>query len=183
MVVAQLAEWSHPIPEDPGSTPAIANFYWTYLLLTICWKGENKRKTGCKCPIKNNILFCQKCFEHCCCCCYLIFVGIIRAMLESVAPELLMDADRAVSAVPHDRLGANFFRRVTNEIWEVRTSGLIKTAASRSVAPRTLAWIFSVAPVTRNETILHWKVGGNHWHLNVNKTTVIMTVWIAEKYK
>ena len=27
VAVAQLAEWSLPIPEDPGSKPAIGNFY------------------------------------------------------------------------------------------------------------------------------------------------------------
>ena len=27
VVVAQLAEWSLPIPEDPGTNPVIGNFY------------------------------------------------------------------------------------------------------------------------------------------------------------
>ena len=29
LAVAQLAEWSLQIPENPSSNPAIANFYWT----------------------------------------------------------------------------------------------------------------------------------------------------------
>ena len=44
MVVAQLAEWLLPIPEDPGSNPVIGNFYWTYLQLTVCRKDENKEE-------------------------------------------------------------------------------------------------------------------------------------------
>ena len=30
--------------EDPGSNPVIGNFYWTYFLLTVCRKDENKEK-------------------------------------------------------------------------------------------------------------------------------------------
>ena len=45
MVVAQLAERSLMIPEDPGSNPVISNFYLNiYLLLTVCRKEENKEK-------------------------------------------------------------------------------------------------------------------------------------------
>ena len=45
MVVAQLAERSLTIPEDPGSNPVIRNFYLNiYLLLTVCRKDENKEK-------------------------------------------------------------------------------------------------------------------------------------------
>ena len=45
MVVAQLAERSPTIPEDPGSNPVIGNFYLNiYLLLTVCRKDENKEK-------------------------------------------------------------------------------------------------------------------------------------------
>ena len=45
MVVAQLAERSLPIPEDPGSNPVFGNFYLNiYLLLTVCIKDENKEK-------------------------------------------------------------------------------------------------------------------------------------------
>ena len=44
VVVAQLAEWLLPTPEDPGSNLAIGNFYETYLLLTVCTKDENKIK-------------------------------------------------------------------------------------------------------------------------------------------
>ena len=44
VVVVQLAEWSLPIPEDPGSNQAIGNFYSTYLLLTVCRQDKNKRK-------------------------------------------------------------------------------------------------------------------------------------------
>ena len=46
MVVVQLAERSHPIPEDLGSNPGIGNFYWTYLLLPVCRKDENKKEAG-----------------------------------------------------------------------------------------------------------------------------------------
>ena len=43
MVVAQLAERSLPIPEDPGSISSqlLLNIY---LLLTVCRKDENKEK-------------------------------------------------------------------------------------------------------------------------------------------
>ena len=45
VVVAQLAERLLMIPEDPGSNPAIGNFYLNiYLLLTVCRKDENKEK-------------------------------------------------------------------------------------------------------------------------------------------
>ena len=45
VVVAQLAEWSPTISEDPGSNPVIGNFYLNiYLLLTVCRKDENKEK-------------------------------------------------------------------------------------------------------------------------------------------
>ena len=45
MVVAQLAERSLMIPEDPGSNPVIGNFYLNiYLLLTVCRKDKNKEK-------------------------------------------------------------------------------------------------------------------------------------------
>ena len=45
VVVAQLAERSPTIPEDPGSNPVIGNFYLNiYLLLTVCRKDENKEK-------------------------------------------------------------------------------------------------------------------------------------------
>ena len=45
VVVAQLAERSLMIPEDPGSNPVIGNFYLNiYLLLTVCRKDENKEK-------------------------------------------------------------------------------------------------------------------------------------------
>ena len=43
--MAQLAERSLTIPEDPGSNPVIGNFYLNiYLLLTACRKDENKEK-------------------------------------------------------------------------------------------------------------------------------------------
>ena len=45
VVVAQLAERSLMIPEDPGSNPVIGNFYLNiYLLLTVCRKDENIEK-------------------------------------------------------------------------------------------------------------------------------------------
>ena len=45
VVVAQLAERSPTISEDPGSNPVIGNFYLNiYLLLTVCRKDENKEK-------------------------------------------------------------------------------------------------------------------------------------------
>ena len=45
VVVAQLAERSLMIPEDPGLNPVIGNFYLNiYLLLTVCRKDENKEK-------------------------------------------------------------------------------------------------------------------------------------------
>ena len=42
--VAQLTAQSLLIPEDPGLNPVIGNFYWTYLLLTVYRKDENKEK-------------------------------------------------------------------------------------------------------------------------------------------
>ena len=43
--MAQLAERSLMILEDPGSNPVIGNFYLNiYLLLTVCRKDENKEK-------------------------------------------------------------------------------------------------------------------------------------------
>ena len=45
VVVAQLAERSLTMPEDPGLNPVISNFYFNiYLLLTVCRKDENKKK-------------------------------------------------------------------------------------------------------------------------------------------
>ena len=44
MVEEQLDEWSLPISEDPGSYPAIGNFYWTYLLLPVLEKTKRKEK-------------------------------------------------------------------------------------------------------------------------------------------
>ena len=44
VVVAQLAGRSLLIPEDLGSNPAIGNFYWTYLPLTVCRKDETKKE-------------------------------------------------------------------------------------------------------------------------------------------
>ena len=45
VVVAQLAERSLMIPEDPGSNPVIGNFYLGIcLLLTVCRRDENKEK-------------------------------------------------------------------------------------------------------------------------------------------
>ena len=43
--MAQLAERSLMIPEDPGSNPVIGNFYLGIcLLLTVCRRDENKEK-------------------------------------------------------------------------------------------------------------------------------------------
>ena len=45
MVVAQLAEWLLPIPEDPGSNPVIRNTFIEHLFtVTVCRKDENKEK-------------------------------------------------------------------------------------------------------------------------------------------
>ena len=50
--MAQLAERSLMIPEDPGSNPVIGNFYLNiYSLLTVCRKDENKEKRGREWPI------------------------------------------------------------------------------------------------------------------------------------
>ena len=51
MVVVQLAERSLSISDDPGSKPAIGNFYWKYLLLTVDRTYKNKWKRGRKRPI------------------------------------------------------------------------------------------------------------------------------------
>ena len=51
VVVAQLMARLLPIPEDPGSNPVIDNFYWTYLLLTVCVNDENKEKEAGKVPL------------------------------------------------------------------------------------------------------------------------------------
>ena len=53
--MAQLAERSLMIPEDPGSNPVIGNFYLNiYLLLTVCRKDENKEKEAENGPFKKN---------------------------------------------------------------------------------------------------------------------------------
>ena len=48
MVVAQLAEWLLPIPEDPGSNPVIRNTFIEHLFtVTVCRKDKiKKKKTG-----------------------------------------------------------------------------------------------------------------------------------------
>ena len=54
--MAQLAERSPMIPEDPGSNPVIGNFYLNiYLLLTVCRKDENKEKEAENGPFKKKI--------------------------------------------------------------------------------------------------------------------------------
>ena len=57
--MAQLAERSPTILEDPGSNPVIGNFYLNiYLLLTVCRKDENKEKEAENGPfLKNNTPF------------------------------------------------------------------------------------------------------------------------------
>ena len=53
--MAQLAERSPTILEDPGSNPVIGNFYLNiYLLLTVCRKDENKEKEAENGPFKKN---------------------------------------------------------------------------------------------------------------------------------
>ena len=42
--VAQLAEQSLPIPEDPGSNPVIATFIEHLFTVNCCRKDENKEK-------------------------------------------------------------------------------------------------------------------------------------------
>ena len=50
MVVAQLVEWSLPIPEVRGSNPVIGkNLYWTFYC-QLYWKDENKEKEAGKGP-------------------------------------------------------------------------------------------------------------------------------------
>ena len=45
VVVAQLAESSLPIPEDPGSNPVMGNFYWTNIYRQLfVEKTKNKEK-------------------------------------------------------------------------------------------------------------------------------------------
>ena len=48
VIVAQLAAWSLLIPEDPGSNPAIGNFYWTiiYCQLFVEKTEINKKRQG-----------------------------------------------------------------------------------------------------------------------------------------
>ena len=54
VVVAQLAERSLTIPEDPGSNPVIGNFYLNiYFLLSVCRKDENKEKEADNGPFFN----------------------------------------------------------------------------------------------------------------------------------
>ena len=60
VVVAQLAERSPTIPEDPGSNPVIGNFYLNiYLLLTVCRKDENKEKEA-----ENGPFFKKNCWKN-----------------------------------------------------------------------------------------------------------------------
>ena len=65
VVVAQLTAQLLPIPEDPGSNPVIGNFYWTYLLLTVCRKDENKEKETGNCPFKKLCMAIKNC-QYCC---------------------------------------------------------------------------------------------------------------------
>ena len=59
VVVAQLAERSLTIPEDPGSNPVIGNFYLNiYLLLTVRRKDENKEKEAENGPFLNTLHLC-----------------------------------------------------------------------------------------------------------------------------
>ena len=56
--MAQLAERSPTIPEDPGSNPVIGNFYLNiYLLLTVCRKDENKEKEAENGPFLKKTFF------------------------------------------------------------------------------------------------------------------------------
>ena len=58
MVVAQLAERSLMIPEDPGSNPVIGNFYLNiYLLLMFVEKTKIKKKEAENGPFLKN--FCK----------------------------------------------------------------------------------------------------------------------------
>ena len=56
MVVAQLVEWSLPIPEVRGSNPVIRKIYLFLLniclLSTVYWKDENKEKDAGDGPFK-----------------------------------------------------------------------------------------------------------------------------------
>ena len=62
--MAQLAERSPTISEDPGSNPVIGNFYLNiYLLLTVCRKDENKEKEAENGPFflkKKRLLLCRR---------------------------------------------------------------------------------------------------------------------------
>ena len=68
--MAQLAERSPTIPEDPGSNPVIGNFYLNiYLLLTVCRKDENKEKEAENGPFKKKLLVNTTAYhlgQHCC---------------------------------------------------------------------------------------------------------------------
>ena len=59
LIVAQLLEWSLPIPEVRGSNSVISKnlFIWNICLLpTVYWKDENKEEEAGNGPFFNNSL-------------------------------------------------------------------------------------------------------------------------------
>ena len=44
VVVAQLVEWSLPIPEVRGLNPVIGKIYWPFVYCQLYWKDENTEK-------------------------------------------------------------------------------------------------------------------------------------------
>ena len=65
VVVAQLAQWSLPTPEDPGSNPAISNFNKEHLLTETVYKMKIKKRQSGKNFRRNKLIIDSfKCDKH-----------------------------------------------------------------------------------------------------------------------
>ena len=56
VVGAQLEAGLLPSPEDPGSNPAISNFYKKHIFSVNCWKDKNNEKETGNGTLKNNLM-------------------------------------------------------------------------------------------------------------------------------
>ena len=65
VVVAQLAQWSLPTPDDPGSNPAISNFNKEHLLTETVYKMKIKKRQSGKNFRRNKLIIDSfKCDKH-----------------------------------------------------------------------------------------------------------------------
>ena len=100
--MAQLAERSPTIPEDPGSNPVIGNFYLNiYLLLTVCRKDENKEKEAengpfflkVETPLLRGAIYAWGTRDENVCC-ELVLKGFVQLLsCENIIPLFLIPAE------------------------------------------------------------------------------------------